>query len=95
MPTKEAYLEQVLTEVEEFAEKVALLKARLVHEKPGSKLRYYWELEYLRNRFADFRKQIQRLEEAEEAHVEEVRESTECAWQSLKQAVETLLNELP
>ncbi len=95
MPTKEAYLEQVLAEVEEFADKVALLKARLAQEKTGSKLRYYWELEYLRNRFAEFRKQIEQLEEAEEARIEEVRESTECAWQCLKQAVETLLAELP
>jgi hypothetical protein len=95
MATKEAYLEQVLSEVEEFAEKVAVLKARLAHEKPGSKLRYYWELEYLRNRFADFRKQIEQLEEADAVHIERVRESTESAWQSLKQAIETLLHELP
>jgi len=95
MATKEAYLEQVLGEVEEFAEKVAVLKTRLAREKPGSKLRYYWELEYLRNRFADFRKQIAQLEEADAAHIEHVRESTESSWQSLKQAIETLLHELP
>lgn len=95
MPAKEAYLEQVMTEVEEFADKVALLKDRLAPEKPGSKLRYYWELEYLRNRFVKFRKQIEKLVEAEEPSIEEVRESTEAAWKSLKQAIETLLNELP
>lgn len=95
MATKESCLEHVLAEVEEFAEKVALLKTRLAREKPGSKLRYYWELEYLRNRFAEFRKQVQQLEDADEARIEGLSESTESSWQNLKQAIETLLRELP
>jgi chromosome segregation ATPase len=94
MLIKEVYLERVLAEVEEFAAKVALLKAKLAQEKPGVKLRYYWELEYLRDRFAEFRRRVEKLEDAEDEKLEELQESTETAWKDMKQAIETLLNEV-
>ncbi len=93
MLVKEAYLERAAGEVEEFAAEVALLKAKLAGEKAGLNLRYYWELEYLRNRFAEFRRRIEQLEEASEREAEQLQETTELAWKELKEAIEALLLE--
>ncbi len=66
MQLKQAYLEQVVAEVEDFPARVAVLKARLAKQKFGAALQHRWELEYVRNRFADFKRRVEELEEANE-----------------------------
>jgi DNA replication protein DnaD len=37
---------------------------------------------------------VEKLEDAEDEKLEELQESTETAWKDMKQAIETLLNEV-
>ena len=95
MQIKEAYLQRVVAEVEDLAGRVALLKARIAKQKVSVKLQYYWELEYVRNRFAEFKRRVEELEDASDDRIEEVQEAAELAWKDLKHAVESLLAALP
>jgi hypothetical protein len=95
MQNKELYLERVVAEVEEVAGRVAQLKARIAKQKVSVKLQFNAELEYVRNRFAEFRKRVAELEEASDDHLEEARAATELAWKDLQHAVDSLLASLP
>lgn len=95
MQLKEAYLQRAVAEVEELAARVATLKARIAKQKASVKLHYHWELEYVRNRFAEFKKRVEELEDAGEADLEEARKASELAWKDLQHAVDTILSALP
>jgi hypothetical protein len=95
MQLKQAYLERVVGEVEELTARIALLKARIAKQKVSVKLQYYLELEYVRNRFAEFKRRVQELEDAPDERLEDVEEATELAWRDLKHAVDTLIEALP
>ncbi len=58
MLLKEAYLDQVVGEVEDLAARVAQLKGRFAKQKVSVKLEHYWELEYVRTSFAEFKRRI-------------------------------------
>ena len=90
MQLKEASLDCVVREVEELASRVAILKARFARQKVNVKLEHYWELEFLRTRFAEFKHRVMDLEEAEEAQLPKMQEGVEVAWKDLLNAVETL-----
>jgi len=90
MQLKEAYLDRVAREVEDLASRVAILKARFARQKVNVKLEHYWELESLRTRFADFKRRVVDLEDAEDAQLPKTREGVELAWKDLINAVETL-----
>ena len=90
MQLKEAYLDRVVREVEELASRVAILKARFARQKVNVKLEHYWELEFLRIRFAEFKHRVMDLEDAEDAQLPKRQESVEVAWNDLINAVETL-----
>lgn len=94
MATKESCLEHVTTEVEDFAEKVALLKQELARANTQEKLRHSWEIYVLRERFAEFRHHVRELEDADEEHLEAVQKSTETAWRDLNRMIESFLNEI-
>jgi hypothetical protein len=95
MQLKEAYLQRVVAEVEDLSDRVAVLKSRIAKQKVSVKLQYHWELDYVRNRFAEFKLRVEELEEASEDHLEEAKESCELAWKDLQHAVDTLLDALP
>ena len=95
MQIKEAYLQRVVTEVEDLAAQVAQLKARIAKQKVSVKLQFNWELEYVRNRFTEFRKRVEELEDASDEHLEEAQQATELAWKDLQHAVDSLLAALP
>ena len=90
MQLKEAYLDRVAREVEDLASRVAILKARFARQKVNVKLEHYWELEFLRTRFAEFKHRVMDLEDAEEAQLPKMQEGVEVAWKDLLNAVETL-----
>jgi len=90
MQLKEAYLNRVAREVEDLASRVAMLKARFAKQKVNVKLEHYWELEFLRTRFAEFKHRVMDLEDAEDAQLPKMQESVEVAWNDLLNAVETL-----
>lgn len=95
MQLKEAYLQRVVREVEELAARVALLKADIAKQKVSVKLQYCWELEYVRNRFAEFKRRVEELEDASDERLEDVQQATELAWKDLQHAVDTLIAALP
>jgi len=95
MQLKEAYLQRAVAEVEDLAARVAVLKSRIAKQKVSVKLQYNWELDYVRNRFAEFKRRLEELEEASDDHLEEAQAATELAWKDLQHAVDTLLSALP
>jgi hypothetical protein len=95
MQLKEAYLDRVVGEVEDLASRVALLKGRFAKQKVSIKLEHYWELEYVRTRFAEFKHRVQALEDADDQELQRLQEAVEVAWKDLIHAVETLLAALP
>ncbi len=94
MQLKEAYLQRVVTEVEDLAERVAMLKAQIAKQKVSVTLKHRWELEYVRNRFADFKRRVEELEEADDENLEDARKASELAWKDLQHAVDALLSAL-
>ena len=95
MQLKEAYLDQVVEEVEDLSARMALLKGRFAQQKVSVKLEHYWELEYVRTSFAEFKRRIEVLEYADDAQVDRFQEAVETAWKDLIHAVDTLLAALP
>ena len=91
MQLKEAYLNRVAREVEDLASRVAMLKARFAKQKVNVKLEHYWELEYVRKRFAEFKHRVMDLEDAEDSQLPRMQEGVELAWNDLINAVETLM----
>jgi hypothetical protein len=94
MQLKEAYLQRVVTEVEDLSERVAVLKARIARQKVSVTLQHRWELEYVRNRFADFKRRVEELEDANDDNLEEARKASELAWKDLEHSVDSLLSAL-
>jgi len=95
MLLKEAYLDHVVGEVEDLASRVAVLKTRFAKQKVSVKLEHYWELEYVRTRFAEFKFRVRELEDADDRELAKMQEAVEVAWKDLIHAVETLLAALP
>ena len=91
MLAREAYLDRITTEVEEVASRVAQLKGRFAKQKVSVKLDHYWELDYVRTRFAEFKRRVQELEDADELDLPRLQENVDIAWKELMQAVDTLM----
>ena len=95
MELKEAYLDRVLGEVEDLSSRVLELNGRFARQKVSVKLEHYWELEYVRTRFTEFKRRVEDLENAEDGELVRFQESVEIAWKDLLHAIETLLATLP
>ena len=91
MEPKEAYLDRVTSEVEELAARVALLKGRFAKQKVSVKLDHYWELEYVRTQFAEFKHRIEQLEDADDPELARLQENVDAAWNDVMKAVDTLM----
>jgi hypothetical protein len=91
MELKEAYLDRVLGEVEDLSSRVSELKGRFAKQKVSVKLEHYWELEYVRTRFTEFKRRVENLEQAQDGELDRFQESVEIAWNDLIRAMETLL----
>jgi hypothetical protein len=95
MQPREAYLDRVTTEVEDLSSRVALLKGRFAKQKVSVKLDHYWELEFVRTRFTEFKRRIEELEFADEPELTRLQENVDVAWKELMLAVDTLMAALP
>jgi len=95
MQPREAYLDRVTTEVEDLASRVAILKGRFAKQKVSVKLDHYWELEFVRTRFTEFKRRIEALEYSDEPELPRLQENVDVAWKELMQAVDTLMAALP
>ena len=91
MQPKEGYLDRVTTEVEDLAARVALLKGRFAKQKVSVKLDHYWELEYVRTRFAEFKRRVEQLENAEDPELARVQQNVDAAWNDVMKAVDVLM----
>lgn len=95
MQPREAYLDRVTTEVEDLASRVAVLKGRFAKQKVSVKLDHYWELEFVRTRFTEFKRRIEELEYAEEPELARLQDNVDVAWKELMRAVDMLMAALP
>jgi hypothetical protein len=95
MQPREAYLDRVTTEVEDLASRVAVLGGRFAKQKVSVKLDHYWELEFVRTRFTEFKRRIEDLEYANEPELPRLQENVDAAWNELMVAVDTLMAALP
>jgi hypothetical protein len=95
MQLKEAYLDRVVGEVEDLSGRVAQLNGRFAKQKVSVKLEHYWELEYVRTHFAEFKRRVEDLEDADDQQLERFQQAVEIAWKDLIHAVDTLLAALP
>jgi hypothetical protein len=95
MQPREAYMDLVTTEVEDLASRVVLLKGRFAKQKVSVKLDHYWELEFVRTRFTEFKRRIEDLESADEPELARLQQNADIAWKELTQAVDTLMAALP
>jgi Fe-S-cluster formation regulator IscX/YfhJ len=95
MLLKQAYLERAIAEVEDLTARVALLKSRIAKQKLSAKLEYYSELEYVRNRFAEYKRCIEDLEDADDQHLEAAEQAVELVWKDLKDTIDVLISALP
>lgn len=91
MEPKESYLDRVTTEVEDLASRVAELKGRFAKQKVSVKLDHYWELEYVRTRFAEFKRRVEELEDADDPELARLQENVDEAWKDVMRAVDTLM----
>ena len=66
MELQDAYLDRVLGEVEDLSSRVLELNGRFARQKFSVKLEHYWELEYVRTRFTEFKRRVEDLENAED-----------------------------
>jgi hypothetical protein len=94
MQPKETYLDRVTTEVEDLASRVAQLKGRFAKQKVSVKLDHYWELEYVRTRFAEFKRRVEELEDADDPELARLQENVDMAWRDVMRAVDTLMTAL-
>jgi len=95
MELKEGYLDRVLGEVEDLSSRVLELNGRFARQKVSVKLEHYWELEYVRTHFTEFKRRVEDLENAEDGELVRFQESVEIAWRDVIHAIETLLAALP
>lgn len=94
MPIKETCLDHTLSEVEELTAAVRLLKSEFANQPSPAKIEHSKQLEYVRRRFAEYKKQVEELEEAPEEKAAAIHDSAELIWKDLKGAIDTLLVEL-
>jgi phage host-nuclease inhibitor protein Gam len=95
MQLKEAYLQQAVMEVEDLLKRVAALKARMAKQKVSVTVEHRAELDYVRHRFADFKRRIEELAQAGEENLEEAGKASELARKDLQHAVAALSSALP
>ena len=94
MHTKEHYLDQLVSEVEDLSSRVAVLKANLALQTPAVKLEHYGELEHIRNCFREFKTRVGDLQDADDVQLEFSHDAVEVARNDLVQAVDALLGVL-
>jgi len=87
MQLRDAYLERVQAELEDLAARIAVVKARIVQQKVDLTLEQHWQVVSVRNRFRDFKRRVDELEEASEENLEEAGKASELAWKDLQQAL--------
>jgi len=88
-------LDHVTTEVDHLASLVAALKGRFAKQKVSVKLDHFWELEFVRTRFTEFKQRIEALEDADEQELPRLQEAVDGAWRELMQTVDALTVALP
>lgn len=94
MQLKEAYWGRVVDEVEDLASRVAILKGQFAKQRINVRLEHYWELEFVRTRFAEFKRRVMDLEDAHDSQLAKMQKGVETAWKDLIQALDTLTTAL-
>jgi DNA-binding PadR family transcriptional regulator len=72
-----------------------LKTSRIAKQKSSLTLEHRSELRDVRNRFRDFKRRVEQLEEASEENLEEARKASELAGRDVQRALDALLSALP
>jgi hypothetical protein len=90
MQTKEAYLDHVVTDVEDLASRISLLRQDFAKQKVAVNIKCGRELELAQNRFAEFKHRVAELEDADDKCLDSAEQSVELAWKELADSVDAL-----
>lgn len=81
----------ILSKVEDLASQVHLLKDRMAKQKVSVRLEHYWELAYVRSRFAEFKLRVEQLDEDDDVQLTRDQAAIEASWGDLMHAINALL----
>ncbi len=90
MRTKEAFLDHVLTEVEDLAARIALLKQDFAQLKVPVSVACGQEMASAQTHFAEFKQRVAQLEDADDNYLDSAEQSVEVAWKELADSVDAL-----
>lgn len=81
----------ILSKVEALASQVHLLKDRMAKQKVSVRLEHYWELAYVRSRFAEFKLRVGQFGEDDDVQLTRDQAAIEASWSDLMHAINALL----
>jgi hypothetical protein len=93
--SKEAILDRIVTEVEELAPKILLLKTRFAAQTASVRVNHFSEVISLHQCIADFKRRLEELEECDKLRLDRNFTAVQVAWHNLMQALDELLLALP
>jgi methyl-accepting chemotaxis protein len=89
MKTKDAYVEKLAAELNEWSAQIDLLAAKAENAKADAKLQYAQELEELRVKQREASEKMKELEEASDEAWENMKETADKVWEDLKTGITT------
>lgn len=92
MGLKEAYQEKMSSQLEEWQNKIDLLKSKADKAEAEQKIKYYEEVESLRTKQMVVHNKLDELRSASESAWEDVKAGVDLAWRDLEDAFERAVN---
>jgi methyl-accepting chemotaxis protein len=89
MKTRDAYVEKLAAELNEWSAQIDLLAAKAENAKADVKLQYAQELEELRVRQREASEKMKELEEASDEAWENMKGTADKVWEDLKTGITT------
>lgn len=89
MKTRDAYIEKLAAELNEWSAQIDLLAAKAENAKADAKLKYAQEFEELRVKQREASEKMKELEEASDEAWENVKGTADKVWEDLKTGITT------
>ncbi|MDD5580765.1 MAG: hypothetical protein PHY16_16000 [Methylobacter sp.] len=89
MKTRDAYIEKMAAELNEWSAQIDLLAAKAKNVKADAKLQYAQELEELRVKQREASEKMKELEEAGDEAWEDVKMTADKVWKDIKTGITT------
>lgn len=92
MSMKEAYQQKMNAQLQEWQQKIDLLKSKADKAEAEQKIKYYEQVESLRAKQMAVHEKLEELRNASEGAWEDVKAGVELAWHDLEHAFERAVN---